>query len=305
MYAMVIKYKPGREIAVTDALSRLPVEDTDAIPNLEAQIHDVQSQFSTEILSRIKSKTAKDVKLNVLREVIYTGWPETRSEAPSPSRPYCNYHDELSIEDGLIVKGAHIVIPVSMTTEILEKLHAAHQSAEKMKLRARSAFFWNAINKDIDQTASHCTECQEAKPRQTREELEPTDIPPYAWHTGGTDLFFLDNAGNLIMADYYSKYPFVYKLPSTESPTTCRCVKSLFAKQGVPVILRSDKSPQFSSNGFRKFADETREELEPTDIPPYAWHTGGTDLFFLDNAGYLIMADYYSKYPFVYKLPST
>ena len=58
-YAMVIKYKPGREVAVADALSRLPVEDTDAIPNLEAQIHDVQSQFSTEILSRIKSKQPK------------------------------------------------------------------------------------------------------------------------------------------------------------------------------------------------------------------------------------------------------
>ena len=74
---MVIKYKPGREVAVTDALSRLPVEDTDAILNLEAQIHDIQSQFSTEILSRIKSETAKDVELSVLREVIYTGWPET------------------------------------------------------------------------------------------------------------------------------------------------------------------------------------------------------------------------------------
>ena len=252
---MVIKYKPGREVA----LSRLPVKDTDAIPNLEAQIHDVQSQFSTEILSRIKSETAKDVELNVLREVIYTGWPETRSEAPSPSRPYWNYRDELSVEDCLIVKGERIVIPASVTKEILEKLHAAHQGAEKMKLRARSAVFLNGINKDIDQTASHFTKCQEAQPRQTREDLEPTDIPPYAWHTVGTDLFFLDNANYLIVADYYSKYskyPFVYKLPSTESPTISRCLKSLFAEQGVPVILRSDNGPQFSSNGFRKFADE-------------------------------------------------
>ena len=164
-YTMVIKYKPGREVA--DALSRLPVEDTDAILNLEAQIHDVQSQFSTEILSRIKSETAKDVELNVLCEVIYTGWPETRSEASSPSRPYWNYRDELSIEDGIIVKGERIVIPASMTKEILEKLHAAHQGAEKMKLCAPSAVFWNGINKDTDQTASHCTECQEAQPRQT------------------------------------------------------------------------------------------------------------------------------------------
>ena len=89
-YTMVIKYKPGREVAVAHAFSRLPVEDTNAIPNLEAQIGGVQSQFSTEILSRIKSETANDIELNVLREVIYTGSPETRSEAPSPSRLYWN-----------------------------------------------------------------------------------------------------------------------------------------------------------------------------------------------------------------------
>ena len=70
---MVIKYKPGREVAVADALSRLPVKDTDAIPNLEAQIHDIQSQLSTEILSRIQSETAKDVELNLLCEVNYAG----------------------------------------------------------------------------------------------------------------------------------------------------------------------------------------------------------------------------------------
>ena len=76
-HTMVIKYKPVREDAVADVLSRLPVEEADAVPNLEAQIHDVQSQFSTEILSRNMSGTAKDVELNVLREVIYTSLPET------------------------------------------------------------------------------------------------------------------------------------------------------------------------------------------------------------------------------------
>ena len=140
-----------------------------------------------------------------------------------------------------------------MTKEILEKLHAAHQGTEKMKLRARSAVFWNGINKDIDQTVSHCTECQEAQPRQTGEELEPTDIPPYAWHTVGADLFFLNNADYLIVILEIS-----IRLQGTlhGKPYRQSLPKSLLSEQGFPVILRLDNGPQFSSNGFRKFADK-------------------------------------------------
>ena len=58
------------------------------------------------------------------------------------------------------------------------------------------------------------------------------------------------------LPDYYSKYPFVDKLPSTEYTTINCCLKSLFAEQGVPVIIRSGNGPQFSINGFRKWADE-------------------------------------------------
>ena len=171
-----------------------------------------------------------------------------------------------------------------MTKEILEKLHAAHQGTEKMKLRARSAVFWNGINKDIDQTVSHCTECQEAQPRQTGEELEPTDIPPYAWHTVGADLFFLNNAD----------YPIVIleisiRLQGTlhGKPYRQSLPKSLLSEQGFPVILRLD------------------EPLTPSDVPPCAWHTVGVDLFSLNSADYIVIADYYSKYPFSYKLHST
>ena len=125
-----------------------------------------------------------------------------------------------------------------------------------MKLRARSAVFWVGINKDIDTIASHCVSCQEAQPRQQREELHPSEVLPCAWHTIGADLFFLNEADYLIVADYYSKYPFVYRLPSTESSTVIKCLKSLFAEQGIPAVLRSDNGLQFSSHSFKQFLAE-------------------------------------------------
>jgi hypothetical protein len=41
-------------------------------------------------------------------------------------------------------------------------------------------------------------------------------------------------------------------------------------------------------------SSQLKEALIHTEIPPGPWHTIGTDLFYLDGAGYLLVADYYS-----------
>ncbi|XP_014668315.1 PREDICTED: uncharacterized protein K02A2.6-like [Priapulus caudatus] len=45
-----------------------------------------------------------------------------------------------------------------------------------------------------------------------------------------------------------------------------------------------------------------KEPLMPHDVPPRPWHTLGSDLFFWNNSSYLLVSDYYSKFPLVRKL---
>lgn len=45
-----------------------------------------------------------------------------------------------------------------------------------------------------------------------------------------------------------------------------------------------------------------KEPLVPHDIPPKPWHTLGSDLVFWNNSSYLLVSDYYSKFPLVRKL---
>lgn len=40
----------------------------------------------------------------------------------------------------------------------------------------------------------------------------------------------------------------------------------------------------------------------PHDVPQKPWHTLGSDLFFWNNSPYLLLSDYYSKFPLVRKL---
>jgi transposase InsO family protein len=47
---------------------------------------------------------------------------------------------------------------------------------------------------------------------------------------------------------------------------------------------------------------QTSEPLQSHDIPQRPWETVGTDLFHFDGAEYLIIADYYSKFPIIRKI---
>ena len=75
-------------------------------------------------------------------------------EMPTQLRQYWSYRDELSVENGMQLKGERIVIHRTMQKDILQLIRAGHQGAEKCKLRARSCVFWNSMNTDIDKKCS-------------------------------------------------------------------------------------------------------------------------------------------------------
>ena len=257
-YDLVIRYQPGKSIEIADALSRLSPEETEAIPGMNVQVHDIHPQFSNSILQRIREQTVSDPELNALKEMIHSGWPSTIQQVPVPLKPYWSFRDELAVEDGIAMKSHRIIIPTVLQKEILTKLHAAHQGIEKTKLRARSAVYWRGLNKDIDEITKTCSICQELHPSQQKEPLILTEVPPRAWHTIGTDLFTLEGSEYLVVADYYSKYPFVRQIPrgQVNSHTVTKMLRQIFSEQGIPKVVRSDNGPHYSGQAFQDFARE-------------------------------------------------
>ena len=54
-----------------------------------------------------------------------------------------------------------------------------------------------------------------------------------------------------------------------------------------------------------KASRPTKEPLITTELPKYPWQIVGTDLFELNKENYMLVVDYFSRYPEVIQLKST
>ncbi|XP_014668373.1 PREDICTED: uncharacterized protein K02A2.6-like [Priapulus caudatus] len=253
-YDLTIQYKPGKEVMLADALSRTPGKESRAI-DLDVRVDLVQ--FSAQKRDELRETTVADRELRELQEVIMQGWPERRVQLPHAVRPYWSYRDELTVQDGIIMKGERAIIPESMHDYILTKLHESHQGMEKTKLRARTCVFWRNINGDIEDLIQRCDICQQQQKAQRPEPLLQHEIPTRPWETVGTDLFHLNGDEYFIVCDYYSKFPIVRKIRGrATSDIIVGMMKRIFAEQGVPDTVVSDNGPQYDSYVFKQFAEK-------------------------------------------------
>ncbi|PIK45274.1 hypothetical protein BSL78_17871 [Apostichopus japonicus] len=142
-----------------------------------------------------------------------------------------------------------------MRQNILQQLHVPHLGREKTKLLARETVYWPNINKHIDDLVHSCAICQEHQPSQQAEPLLQHDLPTKPWNTIGVDLFEFSDNQWLIIADYYTKYPIIRKIPGNcSSHAVIIAMKQVFSEHGIPEKVVSDNGPQFASELFKQFA---------------------------------------------------
>ena len=102
-YDVQIRYRPGKEMALADTLSRQPCPDNKTI-ELDVQISHVQ--FSIRKLDDLRRVTRNDCELRQnLLKVIVDGWPDRQRDVHPQLRSFWAYRDELVADDGLVLKG--------------------------------------------------------------------------------------------------------------------------------------------------------------------------------------------------------
>ena len=256
-----VVYKKGTDIPVVDALScvtPMDPEDNIQLPILAVNMITTQILMSVESqgsfsnkLDQLRKSTAQDEKLTRLKGYISTGFPCDKKNLPTDLHEFWPHKEMLSIESGLITCGNRIIVPKELRPEMLQYVHEGHQGKEICLHRARNTVLWPKMTYDVQQLIEKCIICQEHGKAHpiigTTQEL-----PPFPWHTLDTDMFYWKRM-DFQIADIFSKYFLVRKLPNLTSAPICAELPLIVTELGLPHIIRSDNGLCYNSKEFQQF----------------------------------------------------
>ena len=259
-YNCVPEHVPGKSLIVADTLSRIPVvrqtcDDNLLALEIEACTAALKNSWSvsSDKLEKIRCETEKDPVLSVVLKHVSEGWPKHDKDVSYDVRPYFTHNAHLSVLDGILTFDNRIVIPKTLQTDILERIHAGHWGITKSCRFAAETVWWIGMSADIKRTVNNCEYCQTHQATQHHEPLLSSDVPTGPWVRIGVDLFQLGRRHFVVAMDYYSKYIEISEISSQTSRAVVTKMKSMFARWGIPKTVVSDNGPCFASEEFSQF----------------------------------------------------
>lgn len=262
-YDLDFVYVPGQQLHIPDMLSRTINTDNDDLDSVGddsfAMINTVirSMNCSEEAMNKIAHETKNDPILSKVTTQIINGWPTNKYSCSNDVKPYYSIRADLSIHKGLILFHDRIVIPLSLQTDILQRLHEGHQGQERCKMLARQTVYWRGINSDIEETVNSCSKCLSCRKLPAREPLKPHEVPDRPWEKISTDLFSCEGIRYQIIVDYFSKWVEVDQVPhNAVSGDVVKHLLETFSRFGLPNKIFSDGDPLYTSAEFDKFCND-------------------------------------------------
>ena len=107
----------------------------------------MQSLQTTSLtFNQLRQWTVQDPKLSKVHRLLMQGWKH--SDDPK-LKPYQVRYSELSVYDGCIMWGNHVIVPQAGRMRVIEQLHDGHPGISRMKSLARSFVWWSRMDEDI------------------------------------------------------------------------------------------------------------------------------------------------------------
>ena len=272
-YNYTIQYRPGKQLANADLLSRLPLADTIADPPLPGEMVLLMEALNTSpiIVVNVKTWTNRDPFLSRVKQMILQGWPKDTDAA---FQPYIQRSKELTVQNDCVLWGSRVVIPEVGRGTVMTMLHDGHPGMTRMKAIARGVVWWPGIDAEIEKKVKECHECQVNQKSPTTASLHPWEWPSQPWSR-----LHIDFAGPfegkmfLVVADSHSKWLDVIPVSNANSTNTIRELRKLFATHGIPDVIVSDNGTAFTSTEFSEFM--AKNGVKHLKTAPYHPATNG------------------------------
>ena len=204
-------------------------------------MYQITSQLNarSDSLQQIREATQADDTLAILKYIIQHRWPSGIKEVPSEIQPFWTFHEELTIEDGLVLKGKRIVIPSRKQDDILKLIHEGHLGLTKCKLQAKEAVYWPELNEQLEQLILNCQLCLKYSQSKCKHPLHMSlvqEIPIHPWTKLVTDIFHFEGESYLLLVDYTGQFPIVCKLNFMTAQHVINYFELIFSEYGWPDI---------------------------------------------------------------------
>ena len=232
-------------------------------------------------LHSIRLATQADVNLTILKHIIQQGWPKTIKEVPQEIQKYWTFCKELTIEDGLILKGTRIMIPDKMREDILKQIHEGHLGLNKCQMRAKETVYWPGLNDQLENLILNCQLClkySKSKNKSTPPTALGHEVPTVPWSKVATDIFHYESQPYLLIVDYTSRFPIVRRLKSMSAQNITEHFRSIFLEYGWPDTLVSDNGPCYTAEMFTNLMKEYAVN-HITSSPHYSQSNGLAEKF--------------------------
>ena len=197
--------------------------------------------FTSAWIETLRETTCEDPVLSTVYQLVQHGWPKERRRVPNVAKYYWDFRDELSTDEGLLLKGPSLIILAALRENYLQRLHEGHLSASKTITNAKQHMFWPGIEADIKDYMRRCQVCIK-RSRPTREPLQPHEIPDGPWQKLGMDFFNLKGKCYILICDYFSKFPFMFSCKTSWGSLKDRLI-DLFSNEGFPKEIISTTAP--------------------------------------------------------------
>ena len=141
-YHFTVHYIPGLTNQFTDCLSQMGGQK-DTIKLLNLHLYQITNQLSTrcESLNQLRLAVQEDNELVLVKHTIIQGWPSTIKEVPNVLQPFWTCREELTVEDGLVLKNTRIVIPNKKHEAVLKLIHEGHLGLNKCKMSTKDTVY--------------------------------------------------------------------------------------------------------------------------------------------------------------------